>query len=536
MILLIPISYIISYTIVGNQKGPYYWTPNQDDYAYLLDSLNLVNSNPATIFQDPGIPVQILGAATILIAYPIQALLHQTTGSLNESVLAHPELYLSFINDAFLGVTAIALLAVGIISVWLTKNSLFSLILQSTPLIVAVSILKNDPSRISPESLILCISQLLVIWLIVYLYRDKVERSPWFAACFGLIFGLGLATKLFFLPMAVFLLLVPGFWRKGIALAATVLVFVMGTLPAGNKFEQFGNEFVNVILPSSNSGNPTGSPGFIGWLENLNILISNNPAFFSVVTALTLAAIAIAILSRHGRGILHVNLETQRTQKLLFLSGLVAIASWLQVALTTQDYFQSQFLMPAIGLAGLMAFATVQLCLVGLARPTQTVIDTTSLTEFVLMIAVALCIAIGIHQTYSASQYLLGRYNLRYTEAKTIADTIQHNQGSENCAIALYKRASTVESALKYAELRTDEPFGAILDRLYPNTIFYSEDSKIYESFAQRLTPAQVLKPGQTCVLFRTNPLIGRRSKLKNSEELQKVFIGKTEVVYRINP
>jgi hypothetical protein len=534
--LLMPIIYIISYSIVGNQKGPYYWTPNQNDYAYLLDSLNLVNTNPVAIFQGPGIPLQILGAGIIIISHAIQTVLNSSNSAINEAVLSQPELYLSIINYTLLGVTAVALFVLGITTSWLSKNLLLSLVLQATPLMMAVSLLKNEPSRVAPEVLVFAVSQLLVTLLIIYLYRDKAARSLWFSVCLGLVFGLGMASKIFFLPTVIFILLIPGVLRKLVAGLAAILAFVVGICPAINKFEQFATELLNVILPKQSIEAGDRPSGILGLLENLGLLIANNLIFFVIVITLTIVSIGIILLAKYGQGSFKITLVDNHHKKLLKLSYLVAIAVWLQVFLAIQNYGQNQVLIPALGLAGFMMFLIIQLCLIGLTGVIQDVLEPTTFAEFVVIIGLASCVAIGIHQVYSASQFISGRSNLRYAEAQSVQSIITQNQTSKQCAVALYRRASTIPSALKFAELRTDDRFGAILDRLYPNTIFYSEDSKTYESFSQSLDPARLFNAEQTCILFRTNPLIGRRSRLRDSEELQKIFIGKTEVVYQIAP
>ncbi|HEY9639244.1 MAG TPA: hypothetical protein V6C57_02105, partial [Coleofasciculaceae cyanobacterium] len=228
LIAVLPIVYVITYLIVGGKRGPYYWTPNQDpDYAYLANSLVLALFKVPQHTDHPGTPLQVLGAIVLWVSYGVQSLFNPALQkNLADEVLTNPELYLNLFNGLLLFVTACSLIAVGWVALRLSNSWLLALILQISPLLMIRTFLGEEPSRVAPDVLVVCISQLLVLVLIRYLYLENSERSRNFIISLGAVFGVGMATKVTFLPMIVFFLLPQGWRRKALTLGAGILAFV----------------------------------------------------------------------------------------------------------------------------------------------------------------------------------------------------------------------------------------------------------------------------------------------------------------------
>ena len=578
-IAILPIAYVVIYLLVGNQRGPYYWTPNQDpDYAYLLNSLVLALFKVPQHTDHPGTPLQAMGAIVLWVSYLVQMPFNSALKkNLPDAVLTNPEFYLNLFNYTLLFLTACSLVAVGWAALRLTRNLFLTLILQITPLLMIRTFLAEEPSRVAPDVLVACISQLMVLVLVRYLYAgssaglstgsenlenanlENGERSSHFIISLGAVFGLGMATKVTFLPMILFLLLPHGWRRKSRALGIAIVAFVLATLPI---ITRYGRTFGWMTGIATHTG-PYGG-GDVGLVDtsslgdNAQQLFTHNLVFFTILLIATAASIGVGLIwLLQAWRLQGANLQNDSSQesnssssfrpdfeKVYFLLALTTLVTWGQVVLTLKEQPQSRYLNPAAGLMGFLVFVLIHICWivlpmaigrVGVAKSVVKSKSAAKLNRVIPAIALALCVAISVQQIdYSANKITSGA-NKRLKELTKI-ETILQKDEYKSCARVVSRRASTPESALKFGDFWAGKKLKNLLINLYPNPVFYIDEAKGYETYTQPVSLAALNEKGKGCVLLQTNsmPLHDWKAKYRPKQGIDKIFEGRLEALYRI--
>jgi hypothetical protein len=530
LLLLLPVVYLATYVIVGNQKGPYYWTSNQDpDYAYLLDSLNLVNSYHLHLFQHPGTPFQMLAAIVIRLSYWVQSLFNSAIAPLNVDVLTHPELYLALINYVCLTLTAVCLLILGFISLSLSRNLYLSLILQLTPLLMIRPILALEPSRVAPEALLLIAGLILVMWLVVYLYQRGVERSLWFAISFGVIAGFGTAAKVTFVPALFFAVLIHGWWRKGVALLVAILSFIVFVPPTLVDYGSIKKWLTRLSTHTGLYG--TGEAGLIDVKtlpQTLQVLIADNWFLLTLSGLLILECVLLIFLWQRDKSDIGIQLTGTQPKKLVTLSLLIPVAICLQIVLSLHEVYEVHYLTPSFSLAGLMVLLAIQLGFVIASTLRPNFPTWSHLSEFVMLACLSICLAFSIYQTYLASASIATGANLWRSDLNQLEATLKKPE-YQSCVLTISRLAPRIEAALFFAQIWSGDNFASLLDQLYPNTIVRRYDGKRYQSYTQDFNEADLLTQGQGCILFETN-----RDKRIIKRLLRRVFRWSRVELYRV--
>ncbi|HEY9629097.1 MAG TPA: hypothetical protein V6C84_17480 [Coleofasciculaceae cyanobacterium] len=555
-VLVLPIAYVIVYLTVGNRIGPYYWNSNQDpDYAYLLNSLLLALLEAPRHTDHPGTPLQALGAIVLWLGYVAQLPFNPAPSSLTDDVLTHPELYLHLINAMLLFVTACSLIAVGWVALRLTRSLPLTLILQITPLLMIRTFLAEELSRVAPDVLVVCVSYLMVIVLLRYLYADwpsedraSGERSSWFAVSLGAVFGLGMATKVTFLTMALFLLLPQGWRRKALALGATLAAFVLATLPI---ITRYGRTFGWMAGVATHTGSyNSGDAGIVkasDFGENAGILLKENFVFFMILLLATAACLGFAVLWRFQAERLRTGQRPAEPgengrppefrpdfRKVYFLLVLTTLLTWGQIALTLNEQPKSRYLNPAAGMMGFLVFLLVHIVLIVLPLMGDR-LNTVRVRRLVPAIALALCVAVSLQQIDFSADKIASGARKRLNEINKIEAILQQDQ-YQSCAIVVSRRSSTVESALKFGDFWSGKQLKNELGNLYPDPVFYINQDKNFETYTRSVSLAALSEKGNGCVLLKTFSMPPQSGKAKTQARLsfEEIFEGKFEALYRI--
>ena len=177
-------------------RGPFYYLQDPD-YMFLLNSLNVVNGVPPWHVDQPGTPLQLLGALVMYVYSKLFGVENITT-----AVIQDPEYFLLILNSVLVGMLVVSILFVGILLLRYTGNILLSIAIQAS--MVSSSTLLLVSIRVMPEPLILTISIWFILLLIVVSYCSNKPVIVFFcAAGFGILAGVGMACKITFLPFLV---------------------------------------------------------------------------------------------------------------------------------------------------------------------------------------------------------------------------------------------------------------------------------------------------------------------------------------------
>jgi len=210
---IIPFLVLVIGILLLDQMYPIYINSNtglgQDPaYQYLFAGVDILQGHSPTHTDHPGTPLQTLIAVVIAIVYFFLRSFELTDLGLFDTVLHRPELFLIATSCVLLALTVTALFYFGRHIYLGTKNLTIAVACQLTPLLYAVVI----PNLVfpTPEALLISIS-LMLMGVLTPIVFGKVALNPStekFAVRWAGIFcGLGLATKLTFMPMLSLLLL-----------------------------------------------------------------------------------------------------------------------------------------------------------------------------------------------------------------------------------------------------------------------------------------------------------------------------------------
>ena len=546
---LLPIVYVISYLFVGNKKGPYFWTPNQDpDYAYLANSLVLTMLQAPRHTDHPGTPLQMLGAIAIWVGHFFRSLVNPALPKdATTDVLTDPEPFLHLINFLLLLLTAIALFVLGRAAYRLSRNLILTLILQISPFLMMKTHLGGEPSRVAPDVLVFCISQILALVLIRYLYTEGAGGSRKFALQLGSVVGLGMATKVTFIPMFLFFLLPRGWRNKVWAIGAMILTFLLATLPIVTEYGRMLRWLTGMATHTgAYGGGEVGLVDSSSLARNTYLLVSRNLVFFGFLLAATIASIGFAALWKWGKLKLQSDLQDAQGDRVLdfrpdfrkvyALLTITSLVMWGQVALTIKAQPQSRYLDPSAGLMGFLVFLLVQICLVMWVTTRAASPSRMSANRLLPAIALAFCVLLSIQQANVSIAQITPQAKKRAAELVKIEKILQRDQ-YKSCSILFSRRASRLESALKFGDFWAGKKLGKLLQPLYPNSVFYINDgAKGFERFKDSVSLETLMQQGKGCVLVEMNaaPPGSKKARDRPIQPIEKVFEGRHEALYRM--
>ena len=524
----LPLLFIITSLIIRQQHGPYWLGNNSDpEYAYLLNFLNITQLKTPGHTDHPGTPLQVLGGIIIQITYFIQSLTHSVRSNIVEEVLKNPEFYLLTVNTVLLILTTASLFLLGLTAFFLCQNLALSLLLQLAPFLWTPLI---QSIRVSPEPLLFCLTQLFVILLLFYLYSD-IDRSPRLALAIGIIFGLGVATKVTFLPLGLFIFLLPGWRQKGLAFLTAIITFFLATLPIVSQYRRVFEWLTSIATHTKRYGQ--GNSGLVD-LSSLPStffdLFGQDRLFFYLIA---LSALNFFIITfwflwyRLKKSDLQnpPNLLTIKKSYRLFVCILLIILVQL---LLTLKHPAIHYLLPSMGLCSLLILVQINLVEKNLTPVLKQMI-VKNIGFFVLgMYLIAI-----ITNTYG--QILLTKQQgaSYFSEIETIHNLIQNKYN--NCAHITYYRSSDRNYALKFGDEFATNQYAQILGSMYTNSVFYNIWSQKYYSFNKELYSESLLN--EKCVIFQGSPLkeyslIPEYLELRLKMQLEPVFEGNYEALY----
>ncbi|MDP3716190.1 MAG: hypothetical protein Q8T13_00300 [Acidobacteriota bacterium] len=286
MCAVVPAAWLVLAGITQQAMGRY--SPFDPDYYYLLSSLDLAESKSLGLFQHPGTPAAILGAAVMTG----EQLLTGSGEGVQADVLNHPERYLALLRIWSAILIALGLAAVGVVTLRATRSPWLALLLQLSVFMSPV-VVNDSVGRFKPEPVLL-FACLLFVAVMVAAVRSPNPSSRWFTIAFGLACGLGLATKFTFASVTIVpFLLARGWKQKAEVIAWTLLAFFLFTLPIADRYDDLLMWTQTNLTHTGLYG--SGEPGFVetdSYLAGVAALARGN-ALFGAVLIIALAAIAL---------------------------------------------------------------------------------------------------------------------------------------------------------------------------------------------------------------------------------------------------
>jgi hypothetical protein len=224
-------------------------------YQYLFSGVDILLGNAPMHTDHPGTPLQSIIAASILAVWLLMKTFRFSDAGLFDSVLIYPEYYLATVTGLMVLCTSLAVLYLGSRVYQSTSRYSYAVACQTTPLLFA-SVVPNLVFP-SPEALLFGISIGLAGIIAPLLLSQPFERrieSEKSLIWVGAFCGIGLATKLTFLPMIGLVLLLRSprlilracFW--------TLLSWLIGVMPILKRLPTMFAWFHNLLTHSGMHG------------------------------------------------------------------------------------------------------------------------------------------------------------------------------------------------------------------------------------------------------------------------------------------
>jgi len=334
---LCPFPLIVSIFAVlfTNAAGPYWLAYNNDPaYFYFFNSLYLLDGLPLYPTTHPGLTLDVLGSLTYKFFHPV--LSHQ---DLFLAVVKDPEFYLHAMHYLMVFMYVISLVALGWYAYKKSKDIFFSLLVQSSSLLVLAVPANNGDTilpvmaHVKPETLLVTAVNLLMIGLLkLYWDKNMPSRVP-IALYLGCVCALGVFTKYtFILSLALVLFLLRGFAGR--------CWFLLGFLIVGFIFYNVETDPYHRILVWVKD--LVFKSGFTGQMTGKFI----EPAeFFPALKALIIQNFFVFLIS-----CLALFVGVLKRDKFLFLISGCVLVQFLMVAKHTNPHY----MVPAVGLSGLV--------------------------------------------------------------------------------------------------------------------------------------------------------------------------------------
>jgi len=479
--LMVPLLLFCLPLVLKSYLGPYFLGYNMDpEYAYLLNSLNIINRIPPGHIDHPGTTVDLLGAVGLIMKW--------LSLDVNELVLRHPEESLQAINILINILIFIAIIFTSL-SLYKPMKDIGSVIVFQLSLLVPLEI-KLSLIRVDPEPL-LVFSVIVLSGLLVQYQKQVPETIYWFKMpiLVGMIMGFGLATKVTFLPLLLFIVLFPTVKERLLAVCGCVASFLLFTLPIVSQYPRMLSWFKSLMLHKGKDGaGDVGVPPITDLGGNLLDLIQQEPFLFIFMVGYL---IYIVLGKSLGKQIVTDN-------KLLALGTGVIIIQYLMTAKYTQAYY----MLPAITLIALLN--------VNLVASLKQYLSISN-SRIGVMLPYALIIVGIIYGISSTKSWAIeSRRNLQ-DEIKLSNVTT----AMKGCTVINSYKGSSMESALAFGNEFANRRYRKELSIIYPNVHFFDIWTGTYYNYTRTLDASMVsdLFMNNRCLLMVGRPLDDKNKK-----------------------
>ena len=263
-------------------------------YAYLFNGLLLLAQQVPHQIDHPGTPLQALIALLVYGQWLYLKLFYTVNPDVIVAVIAEPERYLLFISRVLLVLNVLALFYFGK-KIYQSSNSIFLTIFCQGSLLT-YGIFGTKLLFPAPEALVSCLSLCMLAVFSPLIFQSAVDdkKLSKIAVTTGLIFGLGFAVKLTFLPLAALFLLLKTWRQLLLACVAAIAGWSLGVLPIVTRLPELFKGAQNILIHTGKYG--SGDQGFVDYSQlvgNFNALFKAFPLFYIAVVIFSFCAVAL---------------------------------------------------------------------------------------------------------------------------------------------------------------------------------------------------------------------------------------------------
>lgn len=486
-VFVVPIVFLLLAILIHFSNGKFFLLNTDPEYFHLFNGLNMSIFNLAVDYIDhPGTTVQVLFAVSAHIVNLIFPGTDIITNALN-----HPEAFIHGANILLNICIAMALFILGYKTYQYSGNLLLSLLLQLTPFLsIRVLIISG---RILPESVIIVPILILILFVIRYIY-DKKENinNRKYALAFAIIGGLGMATKLFYLPFLIIpLFLLQTKKSKWNYLFYTAIATVIFAFPLFVNFGKSWTWYSNMLLHSGKWG--SGDLNIIDLSEipdRLQQLFYTDRIFF-ILTGLAIAQLILYFSLKILKNNTRVSVLVKRTL-------LSVITTIIIFGLFVTKHFAHHYIIPILVLKAFVVFLMAILL-------TET-IELKNIRRYISIAAALIAVLIILPQLkqLSASVQFKQSQAAKFEERLNLLKT--YNQ-KENILIISphYRGAPFMQTAMAGGVMLSGQlrsTFKYELREKYPNTFLYVTWSDQFYFWDEFLDANEFIDPQKPVYIF----------------------------------
>jgi hypothetical protein len=495
---ILPLAFLSCVLLLKGVRGPYWHCISMDpEYNYLINSLNFAQGLPIAHQDHPGTTVQVAGAGILRFFHYFR-----NAGSLPEDVLKNPEVYLEIMNRVFLGLTIFLVFLAGWLGFRKSGEKRFALLLQSSPFFSTAILL--SAGRMNPEPFLLWISFAIVLVIVYFRAAVPQESHKGYVFLFAVLCGLGIATKVTFLPVTVVpLFILPMLHLKLSFLALTAVFFVAFTSPILSGYHSVIEWFGKLFMHSELYG--TGSPTIIDiqiYLFNIKRLHRSELVFFVVLYT--------ALLTWVVEYYSHRKNVTSERKDFQILSGVIA-CQLASVVLVAKHFSPGKeyYLLPALALSGLVFGLVLEQ-----KKPAK-------------ILVTAVLVMFGMVRAYDT----LDAYRHIETVKRDGLRAFRYAEEMSEYTKVYYPCASAPQYALRYGTTAwSSNRHAAVLGRLYPGVYFYDIMTEQYFDWHDQTNLDRIRSESDGRVIFQGTPLDMQRRPAGLADMLG----GHYETLYRL--
>lgn len=475
------------------------------DYGYYLNSLLIVDGKAPFHIDHPGTFIQLIGAFVIQLKHFMQ---DGPSDIIDFALLnAYENMFLASFVLAFL--LAVSIFVFGI--VLLRKGYPFWIILfsQATPFLLIDTWIYL--SRLAAEVFVVTVS----VWigaLLVYKQeslRFEIKNS----ILFGIFLGIGLATKINFLPISALLLLsaTPMAFLAGVL--ATVAAFATTTSVIWPQYWRLFGWLVNIFSHRDHYGH--GGAGVLPQIQTLKenfiyLLQFSQPYFFllSLVPAFLFLQWTIK----------------RREKQILIKEVLLVSLAFIQLILVLK-HIAPRYLLPTLA---------VWLWLIPNLLKSSSRRDLPSQVRVMPIVMVILVYGACLSQGYQRWKQETNGYTYSEAEIKKFWKLMEKY---DHCDKIFSSPLPRREFSLYSGDLAANGAFTVRLQRLFPNTLFYDPYPSHFRSFSEVIALLEVRKKYEDskCVL-----LVGSKDVLEEEKTFlmgtRRTSLGRIIAPFKLTP